>query len=67
MEVHNLHMNTKVNNLEKPKVPWVKAHLIASLVPDQDDERPVILLDAIVDQRGYARVELLPHGRYTPA
>ena len=37
------------------------AHLIATLVTDQDDERPMVFLDAIVDQRGYAWVELLPH------
>jgi hypothetical protein len=37
------------------------AYLIATLVPDQDDERPVIFLDAIVDQRRNAWVELFPH------
>jgi hypothetical protein len=39
----------------------VEAHLIATLVPDQDDERPVVSLNAIIDQRWYTRVELLPH------
>ena len=38
-----------------------RVHLIATLVPDQDDERPVVLLDAIGDQRRYTGVELFPH------
>ena len=61
MQIYNLHVNAKVNNSRNSGVPRVKAHLITTLVPNQDDERPVICLDAIIDQRGDARVELLSH------
>lgn len=43
---------------------WIskaKANLITTFVPDQDDERPVVSLDAIIYERWYTRVELLPH------
>lgn len=36
-------------------------HLVAALVSDEDDERPVVLLDIVVDQDRDAWVELLSH------
>ena len=61
MQIYNLHVGAKVNDWRNSGVPKVKAHLIATLVPNQNDERPVICLDAIIDQRGDTRVELLSH------
>ena len=60
MKVHNLHVNVEVSDLGYFGYR-MRRHLIATLVPYQDDERPVIFLDAIIDQRRYAWVELFPH------
>lgn len=36
-------------------------HLVPSLVSDEDYERPVVLLDIVVNEDRYPRVELLSH------
>lgn len=36
-------------------------HLVPSLVPDQHYERPMVLLDIVVDEDGQAGIKLLAH------
>lgn len=36
-------------------------HLVSALVSDKNYERPMILLDIVVNKNRYSRIELFPH------
>ena len=60
MKVHNLTYTKRLATGEILDLEG-EGYLITTFVPDQDDERPVASLDAIIYKRWYTRVELLPH------